>query len=319
MINPFRSAMPPLLLALALQVLPICGTTHAAENTADLIRQLTYQSQRPAKQAFLLGLSTCGDREDDRAIARALLANGASAVPDIEKALGSLSREGELSRFAPNAGLLIFVYSRLRGPAALPRLRAMMGNPRLRFLRAELDRSIAASLALTSYVSADRMPARVFHCGRSDEPRDALDLLILAWERHDRLWLDASLGPHGKAVLGMLTEGQDQGRRRARLWLGTTGGVVGVGYRLEMPGVWSQAEDLLSRPHPLGAGFPPSISLLAQFVNGAGGSCGDFQVKFQISSPDAGLAHLAVTVDNDDLGELLHLIEACASQTGSRR
>ena len=57
-----------------------------------------------------------------------------------------------LSKFATNSGWLLLAYARIRGEDAYPKLMAMTRFDRLRFLRPSLDRAIALSLGLTSFV-----------------------------------------------------------------------------------------------------------------------------------------------------------------------
>src|SRR5206468_571240 len=102
-----------------------------------------------------------------------------------------------------NSKWLLLAYARIRGPAAYPRLRAMADNPRLRYLSGDVDQSLAIALDLTSYISASRI-ANEFVCCRSEEPRHALDQLILAWLQGNRQRMEEALGPHARLSLDSL-------------------------------------------------------------------------------------------------------------------
>jgi hypothetical protein len=221
-----------LLVALLSAAGAVCQTHEAPASR--LINDLTYQSGgQPEKEA--VRRVGCGRIKEDRATARSLADIGASAVPAIEEAMDSVERQGDDSRFSFNSGWLVLAYARIRGSAALPLIRRMIGNPKLDFLQVALDQSAALSLDLTSYVSSVREPLPTLHCSRSGEPRDALDQLILGWERNDRGWLEASLGPAARAALKSLLMGRTWSMMRAALWRGKSDGVA-VGYRFDTAG-----------------------------------------------------------------------------------
>jgi len=280
---------------------------------ADLIAFLTYQSDRPEKRAVMLGMASCGHFREDRAAARSLVRLGFSVVPSIEEALDSIERSGERSPFVLGAGWLLDVYAQIEKGAAYPRIRKMMDNPRLYFLRLELDSSMALSLGLTSYVSGSRAPMRIFHCNRVQEPRDTLDQLILAWVRNDRPWLEASLGPNARAALQSFLKGKTWATMRKQLWHGRSDGAVAVAYRFDIKGTWSEPGETLEEKiegesAPLESVHPEIETL---FRNGSGRDCGRQRVKFldtrSMTEP------LRYRIDNSDLGELLRSIAACAA------
>ena len=178
----------------------------AHRSASDVIKLLTFQTERPGADPARRFLFSCGedyaDRLENRALARELVDLGASSLPDLEAAFESIERFGIYSPFADNAGLLFDAYAKITGPAwAFSRLRKMIGIPQLAALQGGLDVSIALSLGLTSYVSGSRgiIGEPIFSCA-PEEPRDALDRLALAWELGDRRAFEEKLGPHAKAA-----------------------------------------------------------------------------------------------------------------------
>jgi hypothetical protein len=106
---------------------------------------------------------------------------------------------------------------------------------------------------------------------------------------------------------------------RAELWQGKSGGGVAVGYRFEVPGRWSEPEETLEQESgvlaaPITEG--PHFDLDTQFTNRSGGDCGRHSVKFVETPAGVGPGHLMYLVDNSDIGDLLSLIAACATETG---
>ena len=296
-------------------LLPLIGRSQSRDSSAhDLVRFLTYQSDRPGKPLVLAGLSSCGRVKQDRAAARSLAELGATAIPDIERALDAIEKRGESSEYALGAGWLLDSYVHIKGPAGFPRVRRMMRNPNLAFLGLDLDGAAALSLGLTSYVSDSHAPGRVFHCSRGGEPRDPLDQLILAWEWGDRPWLEASLGPRATAALNSLLEARTWADMRAEIWHAAIGRRVAVGYRFDISGRWAEPEETLDEERAAGTGvIPENPDLDTRFKNGSAGDCGRFRVKFLKTPIEVGPGYLAYVVDNSDLGNLLRLISSCAA------
>jgi hypothetical protein len=143
----------------------LCCVTCSAQtqSSSDLIRFLTYQSDRPEKLQVEIGLDPCSDFGDRKA-AVALAQVGPAALPDIEKELDAIEQRGYESF---GADWLELAYARIRGPAAYERLRKLEGDPKFgsdRLFgddsqRRTLDGAIALSLGLTSFVSAPEGPA----------------------------------------------------------------------------------------------------------------------------------------------------------------
>jgi hypothetical protein len=315
----FRSALLVVFVAL---LLARGGTGQTKQRSpGDLIRYLIYQSERPDREASLLGLFSCGHVEEDRAVAASLVKMGISAIPAIEEAIKSIDERGEQSEFAMNAVWLLDAYARIKGPAAQPRLRSLIGNPKLVFLQAGLGDSVALSLGLTSYVSEFKVPTNIVDCSRPLEPRHALNQLILAWERNDRPWLEASLGPAARTAMESLLKGRSWASMRAQFWDTKTAGGGAVGYRFAIPGRWSEPEETLEEeaengdltPSPLN----PEIETL--FSNASGGDCGRLRIRFLQTQAGGKRGPLPYLVDNPDLGLLLRLIASCGEHAGKGR
>jgi hypothetical protein len=94
----------------------------------ELISFLAFQSDRSDKQAFQLGIFTCGMDSPSREATRALIRFGDSALPNIEAALGSLETRGQESEFGEGFTWILDAYAVIRHRGAFPRLRAMMAK-----------------------------------------------------------------------------------------------------------------------------------------------------------------------------------------------
>jgi len=277
------------------------------QSPSDLVSYLTYQSGRK----FSLANNGCAPPQDDRRVANSLLDFGVSALPEIEKAFDLIEQRGEETHFAFNSRWLLFVYAHIKGPAAYQRLRAMIDNPLLGFLRLDLDNAVALSLGLTSYVSPLRAPTTWLHC--LSAPRRTLDELVLGWERDDRVELEEQLGPRARASLNELLGARSWAGLRSRLWHAHSGSDSSVGYRFDISDELSQAERSIDQT----AGsqrlmlFPePSsqkIDLRTRFVNRVGVDCGRRTVRFI-------LAKDRMVVDDADMQGLLRTISACAAR-----
>jgi hypothetical protein len=326
----------------------------APQSPAELIRYLTYQSDRPDKNGTKKGAFqrfSCGEiyweGEDDRALTMSLVKMGLPAVPAIEEALDSLEARGWKSGVALQAGWLMGAYARIKGPEAFPRLHKLVGNPNLADHAYGVDGSIALALGLTSYVSSfarlpaldgvhtctvagstaeelkvtpcvppsrEKSPFRI-HCGRGDEPKDALDDLILAWETDDRLLLETNLGPNAGSALEQLLRGKTWAAMRSELWPGPSDRSIEVGYRFAISGGWSEPDETLEEkrgPRSFEGSYDnPEIETL--FTNSSGDACGKLLLKFSRSW--RGGWDLQYSVDNANLGDVLKLIASCSTDT----
>lgn len=126
-------------------VMAVSARTSAGQerSAADLIGDLTYQSDRPKTPGMLSGVLTCGTlmgREaEDRALANSLVRQGRSAAPDLEEALDSMEGLGPGPRISYGGTWLLDAYAAIEGPAAYTRLRRMTRNPQVRVGRFFLD------------------------------------------------------------------------------------------------------------------------------------------------------------------------------------
>jgi hypothetical protein len=346
-----------ILLGIALLITPGGATGQTVPRSpSELIRYLTYQSDRPDKHGGKKGENLAfdcgqllGQGQDDRALTMSLVKMGESAVPAIEEALDSYEARGGKSNVPLQAGWVLLAYARIKGPEAFPRLHRLIGNPNLAYHAGSIDFSIALALGLTSYVSSfarlpesddvhvctvagstaeelkvtpcvppsrEKYPFR-FHCDRGDEPRDALDALIQAWETDDRLSLEASLGPSAGSALEQLLRGRTWAAMRSELWAGRSDRNVEVGYRFDAAGRWSEPDETLEErgPRRLERNCDnPGITTL--FTNSSGGACGKLLLKFSMSWREGVPQYLA---DNENLGDVLKLIASCASDTSQKR
>lgn len=282
------------------------------QSASSLIRFLTYQSERP-RDGRLLEFN-CGQAlilaEDDRKAARSLVKLGALAIPDLQDALDSIELRGQKSEFVTNAGWLFHVYARIMGPTAYARLFRIIGDPKLAFLQNSLDDSVALAFGLTSYVSFNHAAGRIPHC-RAEQPRDALDQLILAWERNDQSSMEANLGPNGRSALDRIIKGKTWSEVRAKLWRGQSASYVAVGYHFEVSGLWSEPEETLDDEKHSIAKYPREPELDTVFENRQGGGCGTHRIIFKKAAHEDGST--MYLIDNGDLEELLHVIGSCAA------
>ena len=265
----------------------------AEKSPSDLIREM---AQRPPVIA-----GSCGEfyhaAERDHADLESLVLFGASAIPVVEAALDSIDQKGQDSEFKNIGSSLLIADARLKGAAAFPRLREMRGDPRFAENIA-LDTAAAISLGLTSYVrvvsyyrqwiTADTLRGLRRSgndaCSSPLTPQQALDFMILAWEKGDRALLEESLGPNARAALDSLLREKDGvwDYMRTRLWRITLTDKVAVGYRF---------------------GGPDGVFDIV-FKDGAGKDCGRRRIRFL--SPD-------LEIDNPDIEDLLSLISHCAA------
>ncbi len=288
----------------------MAGVGHVqGQSAADLIRSLTTPPPETLEQT--LGIFSCGTTEaqreanrKDREAAESLVKMGSAAVPELG---------GTMAMGPYNAGLLLHVYARIQGPAALPRLRMMIRNPDLDSLQSALADSAALSLGLTGYVPARGILGRIFYC-RGPVPRDGFNQFIRAWERNDPLWLERNLGSRGRDALDAMLKSRTWDRMRSELWPGKSGDDVAVGYRIDIAGSWSAPEETLgdksySKDAPLNRVDP---ELMTDFKTASGADCGKFPLKFVGKGMLQGFATDGYAIDNSDLEDLLRLIAACA-------
>jgi hypothetical protein len=299
---------------LAVGLIPVrAGKSQVGDKSAaKLIHFLTDPVERPD----LLDKNGARIPDGDRAAANLLVAMGSAAIDDLDAAFDLIERQGQETPLALNSKWLLFAYARIRGPEAYQRLRAMIANPRLRFLRGDLDHSLAMALGLTSYVSASRVAYQV--CCRTEEPRDSLDRLVLAWMQGNRLWMEEELGPNGRLALGSLAANRSWLAMRATMWHGVPDSDLAIGFRFESPSDWSKPEETLDqalqdrRSHVDRDQFPTEPKLLTQFVDRAGNGCAPLEVRFVRVPRGTGGLGVRYVVDEADLEGLLRTVSECA-------
>jgi hypothetical protein len=215
------------------------------------------------------------------------------------------------------SGPLFAAYAASQGKAAYPRLSRMIRNPRLHSVQSALDNAVAISLGLTSYVDDLRRPWGLLLC-REQEPRDALDDVIIAWENGDRNSLGESLGPDANSALTALLRGTTWAAVRARLWHANTRGIA-VGYRFEIADPWAQPygtldSEVAGQGIDPGRSLPDSAEIDTSFTNASGSDCGRRLVKFvRVQYPGIS-GRSKYVVENDDLSDLLGVIGTCAAR-----
>jgi hypothetical protein len=309
-----RLSCPTVLLGLFVWVVPLASADQPPRMSAsELLAFLTYQSNRPGKTREQMGMFGCGALPENRAAARALVELGPAALPALEQALASIEKSGDRSEFLLNAGWWLTAYAKIEGERSYSRFQQMMNAPKLSFLRPDLETPIAVALGLTSYVSGSWGLGRVFRC-RAQQPRDALNLLIVAWQNNDRHWLEASLGPEARSALDALLKNRTWQEASASLWRTGSCGGGAIGYRFPGSGEWSDPEET---PQDVPAHRPDgavdSFTVETRFTNHAGETCGRFSVRFLHAARGTGPAGLKYRVDNPDLGDLLRIIAACGT------
>jgi hypothetical protein len=283
----------------------------SGQSPRQLIEFLTHESPDRAGGATTFD---CASVSADRAAARALAESGRTAIPALEEAIGAIESKAMGSVNFHSAGWLLDAYARVEGADAYPRLRRMDRNPALIFIRLDLDNALALSLRLTSYVSSSNLLAVVVDCTRPGEPRHTLNQFLLAWERNDRDWLEASLGPNARSALESLLDQKTWAAMRAEFWKRESRLGDAVGYRFEGGGRWSEPQETLTDPSEP-TGEPQDASspeLEARFTDSSGKECGRHRLKFvrpPVGGPQASLPYL---IDNPDLTEILRTTASCA-------
>lgn len=259
---------------------------------------------------------TCGSfgmsAEKERAAARSLVRSGRAAIPEIDAALDSIREKGIYSPSSAKAKWLLYAYAKIEGPAAFPRLQQLRGDPSFRFLDSALDIASALSLGQTSYVTSWRREPSYDPC-IAPTPRDALDQLVLGWEKDNRALLENSLGPEATAALNALLEGGSWDLMRSRLWHVRKSDEAAVGYRFDAPAPWSEPAVTLALPNPtitLTLQHAANREIDTSFKDVSGKDCGTFRLRLLDPQPTTGSSYL---INNSDLGTLLELISRCAA------
>ena len=296
------------------------------QNPDELIRYLTYQTDRPDKHGMTTGASgafSCGpalgEARDNRALTKTLVDLGPPAVPAIEAALDTFEARGSRAEVAREAGWLLLAYGRLKGPASYPRLARMRTNPDLEYSASAFDAALALAFGFTSYLSQEQAarsyrdhicvdrdggssfgpkpctaseherPVKSFHCDRGNEPRDSLDRLILAWQAGNRVSVEASMGPAARSALEGALKRRSWGTLQRELGSNTLGRKAAMGYRLDVAGRWSEPGETLEqdRRRTTLADSSTRFTIDTQFFRGSGEACGTAKLSF-VGVPESG-------------------------------
>jgi hypothetical protein len=329
----------------ALFLLCFVACSAQTQSPSELIRYLTFQSDRPEKLQVEMGLDPCSDFGDRKA-AVALAQIGLAALSDIEKELDAIEQPGYEGL---GSGWLELAYARIKGPAAYERLRKMERDPKIGsdrlfgddLRRRTLDGAIALSLGITSFVSAPKgtvenerqcisdsgvsslshgpcpsgaraEPIANFNCHRGMDPRDALNRLIRTFERNDDFTFQVGLGPDAKVAFNSLLTGKTWSQLRTAILKSDSPGDFAVGYRFEGSGRWSEPDETLDE-HRDNSPNAESPAIETHFQTRSGADCGTYQVQFLLAPAD-GRTHFwtPYLVNNSDLAGLLQNIASCA-------
>ncbi len=283
-----------------------------SQTSSELVYSLTHQSDHSDNFLFDLGFS-CPElgaaAAKHRATARSLVDRGTRAVPELEQAIISYENHGPEKEFVDNIAWLLYAYARILGQDAYNTLRRMLLNSSLRPIHKALDTSVALSLGLTSYVDGLRVHA-VPIC-RAQEPRDALDDLIIAWLNGDRHSFESDLGPAADRALKAISTVEGWQSLRGRLRPQTKPETAAVGYRFDAIKRWSEPEETLEdkvRPAAASA-YPSDVILNTSITDSAGRHCGTLEVSFVQA---AGSTPVRYLVNSSNLEDLLRSITLCA-------
>jgi len=272
----------------------------------------------PYLEAGFVGCGVSLWEERQRAYAAQLTQKGSAAITQLERVFDSLQTRGTESPYFSSASWFFFAYASMLGPTANERLRDMIADPKLVRRQISLERALALSIGLTSYLSSLRKyPVSVFDVCRRGEPRDPLDEFIEAFEQGDLSRLKPVLGPSAMATFGRMLGDQSWTDFHREIWHVPPEGESAVGYSFEVRGRWSEPEIVLEGPSRISRndGDAPLLaedfSLVTRFKTGSGNDCGNYSVDFHA-------VHVGVEVryqvNNSNLDGLVRLINSCFLQ-----
>jgi len=304
----------------AIAIVSVRGQNSAEPSPGDLVRLLLGESENgPSARAAAVGPDCSGSaaRQQRRELALALVRMGDSAVPSMRSALTAFERDAAPGKMY-RSEFLLYAFAKNQGEAAAPRLRSMIRQSKYHPIQYILDNAMALSLGITSYVDDTRRPSGMFLC-RAQEPRDALDDLVIAWQAGDRALLDKSLGPAAKSTLEALPGGGGWAEFRRSLWPGKAAG-GSVGYRFDVPGPLAEPAESLDaeierqRIVPGRSSNGAVIDIKTYFSNGSGAACGSLKVTFLGINDPSFPGRARYVIDNSNLGDLLRLVGSCATK-----
>jgi len=275
---------------------------------AELIQRLTGRVS-PIEVLSETGLFSCGAEYRHYEVARSLAQMGAAALPLIDKEIERIATGGQGRR--DGIRWLLLCEAAIGGPSVLPRLRALKQARRGVFLRGQVDSAIAEALSLTSYLSgSESEPAtllRPIHC-RSDEPRDVLNHLILAWLLGDRAQVERSLSDRAQGKLAKVPASKRTNDGKAQR-------TFTIGYRIKTKGRWAEPDNALRAISPMTeADDLPHYDFTVVFVDAEGTVCAERRVSFHVAAvPASGWPYFKI--DSDDLDGLFQVIDNCSAAT----
>jgi hypothetical protein len=264
-----------------------------------------------ATKMFSCGITT--QDEQDRALAAQLAHEGPSATAQLEHVFDSLQTQGTESTYFEHADWFFLAYASMLGPSASERLRTMIADPKFVSLQVALDRALAVSLGITSYISSVRKFGPGDLCRRA-EPRDALDELIAAFEQGEFSRLAPVIGPAAVATLGQMEGGRSWEEFHRAVWRVPPRRQSAVGYVFNIRGRWSEPEQVLEGPsrYARNYGDAPVLAddfyLVTSFRTDSGQDCGDYVLNFH-TVPDG--VRVRYQINNEDLDGLIRLINTC--------
>lgn len=277
---------------------------------SQLVKFVTYQNRSDAYDGTLTCIADSPAKKKDQEAIERLVSFGERSAPALEQEFDAISKKGGDGQHTPNLQQLFYVYARIRGARAFPLLRDMELRPNLGSETVSIDGAIAVALGLTSYLSIAHPSLRVLVDCQGQQPRDALDQMIVSWERGDPLWFETSLGENAARAVAVKDDEEWRAFRRA-FWRDSPN--AAIGYKFQVPGSLSDSSMLI----PFQARVPNDerkLDLDTAFYDRNGRNCGHMMIKLIQEATPKPPGYLRYVVDNPNVAEVLQLISACARQ-----
>ena len=253
----------------------------------------------------------CGSIVHEAALAKSLVQIGPPLLPLIEREFQRASAPGSNLGFV--SVWLEPIYAKIVGSPAFSVLKQRETSSGDGTKRRNLDRALAVSLGITSYVSDTRMAIREISCIRGAGPRSALDQLIVGWLQADLKWLEAALGPVAKTSLQQLILREHWELLRAKLMKGG-GSPIAIGFKFNIPNAWRIAEPALESTEAADSfeELPDRSTLAIEtvFYGSNGVRCGAMPITFNKIDDNMLSTH---QVDSMDIEQLLRLLSTCGT------
>ena len=284
------------------------GLAQAAPlSPVEIVRYLTYESDRPGLSLLMMGLGGCHKDafDQDRSAAIALAESAGEALPAIDRILHAVESIDGKSPLYFGSEWLILAYAKIRGPLAIPRLQKMLWHPTLAPLRKSIEAAIALVLPSTSFVASMTVPGRVFRCQGVSGPRESLDQLIIAWQSNDIQALTAAIEPGTIGDTRRLLPGKTWSAARMR---GKTSN--GIAFRFETSAPWARPPETLERGVTLQdqRAEEATISVETSFRTLSGGECGRLPLSFS-RKPDG-----EYLISGNTLPDLVRVLLQCSTE-----